>query len=194
MIGHGFFLRETEVRVPLIIKFPHNKYYGLRIQSLVELIDIMPTVLDWLGILNEDDAFQGMSLLGIITGRTEGKAFAFGSSSNLNYIRYVVSNKWKYIESLKREPGNIGSLYRKDGIDYLFAGEHLYNISSDPQEKRNYYDEQEVIKDEMLEKLSDFTISNEEFRKRYLIFEESAEASPLDEELAENLRALGYLQ
>jgi arylsulfatase A-like enzyme len=63
---HGYFqhydIYDTEVKNALIIKFPDNRFGGKRIVTQVQSIDIVPTLLDCLGIPLHHE-FQGQSLM-----------------------------------------------------------------------------------------------------------------------------------
>lgn len=47
--GHGHTLYEELVRIPMLVKFPGARYAGARIAQPVSLVDVVPTVLDYLG-------------------------------------------------------------------------------------------------------------------------------------------------
>ena len=48
--SHAFFIYDATVSVPLIIKVPSSKWKAKVIDAQVENVDIMPTLLDLLGI------------------------------------------------------------------------------------------------------------------------------------------------
>ncbi|OGW13349.1 MAG: hypothetical protein A3G93_07870 [Nitrospinae bacterium RIFCSPLOWO2_12_FULL_45_22] len=56
------------INVPLIIKFPHGTFAGQRIDALVQLIDLAPTILDYLMIPDELWVLrmQGKSILPVL--------------------------------------------------------------------------------------------------------------------------------
>jgi arylsulfatase A-like enzyme len=60
-------LYDEVMHVPLIIRFPGTPVKGNRVSCQVQLIDIMPTVLDFLKIPVNNDA-QGKSLVSLATG------------------------------------------------------------------------------------------------------------------------------
>ena len=67
--GHNATLYDEMLRIPLLMKFP--KRAGVRprrVQALAETIDVMPTVLDFLG-LPVPDVVEGESLWPLIEGR-----------------------------------------------------------------------------------------------------------------------------
>jgi arylsulfatase A-like enzyme len=58
---HGIFLYRETIQVPLIIRMPGNRFGGRRVADPVQLIDMMPTVLD-LRHLAARDGLRGRSL------------------------------------------------------------------------------------------------------------------------------------
>jgi len=71
MTEHGSVMHETlyhtVTRVPLIMRPPGPSSPGTRIGEIVELIDIMPTVLDLAGVSAVDE-MQGQSLIALMNG------------------------------------------------------------------------------------------------------------------------------
>jgi arylsulfatase A-like enzyme len=65
-LNHGHTVHEELVHVPLIIKFPNATWEGTRVKELASLIDVLPTLADWLG---EDPRpeWQGQSLIPLIS-------------------------------------------------------------------------------------------------------------------------------
>ncbi len=60
--AHGHTLYEEQLRVPLLIKFPKNRFAGASFDGLVEMVDVAPTLLDILDMTPPAD-FQGVSVL-----------------------------------------------------------------------------------------------------------------------------------
>ncbi|MBD3872782.1 MAG: sulfatase-like hydrolase/transferase [Acidobacteria bacterium] len=52
---HGFFVYETTIHVPLIIRFPHAARAGTVAADPVSHVDLMPTILDAVGLPVPDD-------------------------------------------------------------------------------------------------------------------------------------------
>lgn len=69
--GHGNRPTREQVHVPLIIKFPGNRWAGSRIETVVGHIDIVPTVLHAIGIPED---LPGTPLQQIIQDPPEGRA------------------------------------------------------------------------------------------------------------------------
>ena len=61
--GHNRQLFEESVHVPLIVKFPGQSVQGVRVDDLVGLIDLAPSLLEWAGLPPPADAnFDGLRL------------------------------------------------------------------------------------------------------------------------------------
>ena len=61
LAGHGKYPWEEELRVPLILRCPQTLPQGRVYSSMVQLMDVAPTILDVAG-LEEEPAFKGRSL------------------------------------------------------------------------------------------------------------------------------------
>ena len=79
-VGHGGLYYE-QLHVPLIVKFPAA--WGVRparIREAVELVDVMPTVLDVLG-LEAPAGIDGRSVLPILRRGAEGRRYVIGQTT-----------------------------------------------------------------------------------------------------------------
>ena len=80
-VGHGLTLHEEEVRVPLLIKFPHGRFAGERCDDVVRLIDLFPTICAASGVGPVD--VQGVDLARALLGNDPEPRIAAGVSPNL---------------------------------------------------------------------------------------------------------------
>ena len=116
---------EESAHVPLIIKFPKDFQPALKeTNSLTSLIDVWPTLIDYLRIKFNDNT-DGKSLMSIVKGEAQNRKRVFiqydGNGGYGNNQRCVVDGEYKLI------------------ID-TFKGEiflELYNVIQDPEEKNN---------------------------------------------------------
>lgn len=129
---HGLFLYEEAVRVPLVFHWPGRLPAGLVVETPVQLVDLLPTVLDLLGLVTEAGPREGVSLKSALLGRgnpepdrpifLERRAFVTPKVDGF-VVRgdkaAVRAGKWKYIEAQE-----------EDSFE-------LYDLSSDPLERRN---------------------------------------------------------
>lgn len=67
--GHGRELFNSTLWVPLILNHPALVPGGSRIPQTVEVVDIMPTLLDLLGVSTEGLELEGRSLMPLISGQ-----------------------------------------------------------------------------------------------------------------------------
>ena len=107
---HGFSLHDEEVRVPLIIAHPGINKKGVRIGTQVQLIDVMPTIFDFLGITESKAKMEGKNLVDIIAGKNKVGFNQYvyadcisGESDKEGVINYQVmvrTSSWKLISSI----------------------------------------------------------------------------------------------
>ncbi len=102
---HGAYLYEQTVRVPLIISYPPSLPAGTVVRSQARTIDIVPTVLDVLGI-PIPAGLQGRSLVPWMRGTERGPGPLAYSESGRNYYienprQYVdgVAGRWRMMRS-----------------------------------------------------------------------------------------------
>ena len=119
---HSYFVYNSTMRVPLILWAPEQLKGGNRISSLARTIDILPTVLELLGV-EAPPEIDGQSLLPLIedTGNPEdrsayGEATRFAATFSLPTLRFLRKGNWKYIHKTNPE---------------------LYNLKEDPNELTN---------------------------------------------------------
>ncbi len=121
-LGHSKAPYEELIRVPLIIKFPNSRYGGEIVKSQVRLIDVMPTILDYLGI-RVDHSLAGFSLLNLLSadGKEDGEidfpGYAYSERGDTLAIR---TEKFKYIYFQRNE-----------------KKEEFYDLVTDPHESDN---------------------------------------------------------
>jgi arylsulfatase len=118
-------LYDCVVHVPLIIRAPEVE--ACRVDSLVALIDIMPTVLELSGMGDHDAVAgcDGRSLLPVITGEVEDhRNVIMLSECTWQAKRGMRTKDWKYIRCW--DPG----IYERTGVE-------LYDIVADPGEQHD---------------------------------------------------------
>ena len=119
---HGIFLYDSTTRVPLIIKLPGNMDSGKVVDAQVRTTDILPTVLDLVGV-PPFTKFDGESLKPFLSGTQGDKRVAYGETD------YPLRFGWAPLRSV-REPG----------FKFIEAPRpELYYLHQDPGELRNKY-------------------------------------------------------
>ena len=123
---HGFFVYETTLHVPLIVRGPRVTP-GIKVNGITRLIDVMPTVLDLLGLADATPTVSGRSLAPALIGKavTDEPTFAESLTPLIHYgwsdLRALRDGKWKYILAPRPE---------------------LYDLDRDPGELKNLVDEE----------------------------------------------------
>ncbi len=141
--GHSVFCYEENLRIPLIFYntrlFPEN----LTVKGRVNLIDIVPTLLDMFG-MNIPSEVQGKSFAAMMEGKEEKKERTF----------YVESMYGK--ESLGWAPltGIIDGAHK-----YISLPEpELYDLLADPREKNNLFSQRTDVARSLDEKLKSYVM------------------------------------
>lgn len=136
MLGdHGIYLKgpyfyDCLTRVPLIIRWPKHFQAGRKVNALVELVDIVPTLLEAAGV-PIPPGVQGRSLMPLLTGKStthRDSVYMEFYNANFNYpiapmITAVRTEQWK--------------LNFCDNAKY---GE-LYDLQNDPGESKNLWND-----------------------------------------------------
>ena len=121
---------ESSVRVPALLSGP-GFHGGGRIDALVSLVDLPPTLLDAAGIPVPPE-MQGRSVLPLVNGNAQDwpeEVFVQISESQVG--RAVRSSRWKYSVTA---PGKHGG---KDAGSETYTEAFLYDLQADPYELTN---------------------------------------------------------
>lgn len=193
---------EECLRVPLMIRLPDGLGAGRRIDTPVGLIDVMPTVLDLLGLepdelaLPGDLRMQGTSLAEAIVEGTDVEPRLIVSE-----LRADVANSglYEWLVALHDGESNtkyIHDVYRREkrGGDVVHF-RYLFDLDEDGNERDNLHDEPEAA--ELQEPLvADYEAWDAETKALAALLREGAgEAGEVEltPEQIDNLILLGYL-
>jgi len=190
-VFHGKTLYEQEIHIPLIMRNP-NSTIRKRVPDVVESIDIMPTILDVLGIgIPEVD---GESLAGVIEGKPSSgiavsqiKPFSSGLFSVS-----IRTPEWKLVRMISGEVNLEDEIAEQSGMETVSgSGESsggrenlLFNLVYDPHERSNVFGQRPEISESMENLLYD-TVSGIRYQ---------GETVMVDKETEEILRSLGYIE
>lgn len=148
---HGRFMRGGPLRgtfydpvlnFPLIVKHPKIKE-PLRINSLVQTVDLMPTLLEIFGLEDgQKEDREGQSVLPEIVGERTVNDYVYAGSrftaqkgnlffSGTSISEAIRSKEWKLIKE---------EIFDADTNKKTHESYELYKISEDPKEENNLYD------------------------------------------------------
>lgn len=165
-------LYEELIHVPLAIKFPHSAGIPPEgIQRSVGLIDVMPTLLDFMGI-QHPYPFQGRSLL--------------SSAEEEKGERPVFSERPPFLFAVRKGPWKLIKIRDKEGDKEQYVFE-LYHVDKDPQEENNVQNAYPEVFRELKARLDQWEAEN-----RTRSFRE--ESTNIDSYKLEKLRVLGYVE
>jgi arylsulfatase len=169
-------LYEPTVHVPLITYFPGAGRQGVHVREVVESIDIMPTILEYLGI-PAPRGIRGRSLWPLIRGEVAPSRIALVEHAGKNLVA-LRSERFKYIRHLR-------SLHIQPSYPFTEGKEELYDLKADPQERRD-------VSGDMPDVIRVFRKELAQRRAQKLAL--SAGKAELNDEAVEVLRALGYVR
>jgi tetratricopeptide (TPR) repeat protein len=170
--AHGFFIYDSDVRVPLIVRFPGNKLAGRKITNQVRSIDIMPTVLNTVGA-NLPESVQGESFLPLMLGHEEeAERLAY---SETYWPRYHYG--WSELKLLRKGPYKFIDAPKPE----------LYDVYQNPGETENLVNQKASLGNEMKRQLEGLI---EQYSREDI---ESIEPQKIDNDSLIKLQALGYL-
>jgi arylsulfatase A-like enzyme len=119
--------------VPLIIRRPGGEGGGQRVDALVQHQDIMPTVLNFLGV-PPSAPLPGLDLLGLIDGSTQPRDHV---SAGMNTYSWCRDSQYTF-------------MMRNDGEE-----QRLFDMNTDPLQTNNLADQEKGAAEEMKRKLLD---------------------------------------
>jgi len=158
-------LWDTLTRVPLFIRIPGLDGGG-RVDAAVQLIDVLPTLFDELGIEIADILFEGTSLRPLLEGDEPARDYAFTDQSK---YRAADDGRWQFI---------------LDGVE---SEATLYDLHTDPLAQHDLYPQNHPEADRLGAVLNGWLKDT----GQWVRFDEALAASKAKEE---ELRALGYLR
>ncbi len=164
-VKHCRGLWNTLTHVPLVLRIP-GVDGGQRISPAVQNLDVVPTVLDYLGIESDGFGLEGVSLRPLIEDREPTQIFAFADSGK---YRTVDDGRWHFI---------------LDGVD---SSATFYDLRTDPLEQHDL----SAGGGREVGRLSAALNSWLQDTGQWVRFDEALLAGKVKEE---ELRALGYLQ
>jgi len=170
--AHGFFIYDSAVRVPLIVRFPGAKLAGRTIQNQVRSIDILPTVLNAVGG-NIPESVQGNSFLPLLLGQEEeSDRLAYSETYWPRYhygwseLKLMRKGRYKFIDAPKPE---------------------LYDVYENPGETENLVNQKASLANEMKRELEELIA---QYSREGI---DEAEPQKLDNDSLQKLQALGYI-
>jgi arylsulfatase A-like enzyme len=184
--GHGEYIYEGVLRVPLLFRFPGTIPEGTRVGGVVRLEDVAPTILELAG-LPVRDGLDGRSLAPLLRAGGPREAPPV-TAIHLSDFRLVRERNPR--QTVTGRAGQWWAI-RRDGFKLIrvpLAGggyeEEMYDLAADPSELVNLVDARPDVAARLRDELAE--------RQRARVVPESEIEGTSAEDL-EALRALGYV-
>ena len=179
-VGHNHFWEE-QLKVPLLIRFPDKRYAGMRSEEPVMLVDVLPTILDELG-LAQPGGVQGESLLPVIEGTKSWKG-----GERLRVARHEDRLSFRFDQRYK--------------VNIRFLGEGqtrttLFDLQEDPRERNNLGispDNPQQPSAKLLELVARYQEYRDQTSQEDELYRGAVLEQPVTGELADELTELGYV-
>jgi len=195
---HGIFLYDETIHVPLLFKLPRERSAGKRIESRAGLVDVLPTILEAVGIAIPPEV-QGESLLSMLKPAMLKPAMLKPTALNAGPAGQAGTAASKASETSPDRPAYAESDYphRTFGWSslralrtgkYLFIEaphKELYDQSADPKAEHNLSTTSVAVTNTLASQL-------DAFRQKTGTAKEAPKVSA-DPDLQERLNALGYV-
>lgn len=103
LFAHGQSLYEASVRIPLIMRFPGERFANVTVSETVSIMDVFPTILEVAG-LPAIPALQGTSVIPALSGEAkESRPIILHLSRDVE-LRAIVTEGWKLIYPQRSSP------------------------------------------------------------------------------------------
>jgi len=168
---HGHSLYDELIKVPLIMKYPKFLPAGKAVKQQISNLDIMPTILDLLGIPIPKQC-QGQSLLPLVTGKAK-------------YTPRPVYSETK----AKKTIHSLRTPTHKLIVNVNTKKMEAYNLEKDPKEQNNLIDQDLAWKKKLIQDYENL----QKFIESKKTNAAAAKKPELDEKTILRLKAMGYL-
>jgi arylsulfatase len=140
LLFKGAYFYEGLVHVPLIIRAPGKFPSGVKVDSLVQEIDVLPTLLELIGV-PAPEGIQGQSLVATVKGSGPRQDAVYSEFPTIKMIR---TERWKLVHYVGQKYGE------------------LYDLKQDPNELTNVFGDSRFAEaqEEMERRLTDWLIKS----------------------------------
>jgi arylsulfatase A-like enzyme len=185
---HGPDLYDESLKVPLVVKFPRSQFAGKRVDSIVRLTDIMPTILGEMGAVPAGLELDGRDLRPLLKGRERG---------DREFLAELAANRMgshiprKIALNSARLKLILNQLYQAEDLAFFTAPPpatpqiEVYELDADPGEKRNAAGKHAAAARSLVQRIEELTAKAKKRRGGETV---------MTDELREQLKALGYIR
>ncbi len=192
---HDQSVYEELVRVPLMVRFPQPAVVPREIDRVVSLVDVSPTVLDFVGHLKAMDHCRGRSLLPDLAEARQAEKDGTVLSDAKMFAPSMRINRKKYFKPYLESRGDVNIVVRDGAFKGIYnvgpETMELYDLRHDPAEQHDVAGEHAAV----VARLTSFAA--EWLRgcvRQGAIRGAADDPRELDDAVRDRLRSLGYVE
>ena len=130
---HGLSTYETTINTPLIVRQPGGRSGGTRYRGLISNIDVMPSILDRLG-LSQPGRVEGRSFAPLFDGKClPRREPVFAEANKPEYVPVGPDPRWANYETCRAIRSQEWKFIRRPKENFC----ELYDLDADPGEQTN---------------------------------------------------------
>ncbi len=187
MIDHLLSMHETTLHIPLVIHYPRRFAAGTTNHQLVSLVDIMPTILDVCGVLDESEQ-RRVEMTSLCREDRLRRLFVVAENERpVNGVNLLKRNYPEFDTATIDNPMRAIRTQRHKLIWDVGRKVQLFDLEADPGELQDLSVSHPKIREELLGKLKDWMEAGGSAGDTVMF--ESRDAESL-----ERLRSLGYIE
>ena len=184
MWDHGYSQYQTDLHVPLIMRWPKVLPPGKRVRELASLIDVMPTIMEQLRI-PPGEALQGTSLVDHLSGTLPDVPL-------VRFAEAVKSGPQQYALFADVTKLMVTAIPPQKLPDGTMSGNRvrheLYNLGTDPGETINVAQQNTQVVNSLGKIMEGIIRQNLQTKPETIILQK-----PVDEKTISDLQSLGYV-
>jgi arylsulfatase A-like enzyme len=181
--GHHRTLYDEVMRIPMIIRLPDRAHAGTVVDEQVTLTDLMPTMLELVGV-EAPDGMQGISTVPLMAGRRSGRSAIYSAFLDKRGFNLQVGRRTS--ESKVIQHFNRITHPRQPPIE-------RYDVEADPGERSNIAATTQVRTRGELDILAGFLEEQWVENRRIDALADGSNRVDIDDDTMEALKALGYV-
>jgi arylsulfatase A-like enzyme len=181
---HGYSQYQTDLRVPLVLRWPKVLPAGKRVRRLASLIDLMPTLLEQLR-LPAGENLQGSSLVDHIPDSLPDMPLTrFAEAVKSGPRQYAL-----FVDNTKLMARSLPPHTLPDGTTSKASAEYqLFNLATDPEEKYDVLGQYPALVEQLKRLLQKVVLTNMSTKPGLVVSKEA-----VDQETMQKLESLGYV-
>ena len=181
--AHDASIYDDVLHIPFIMRLPGRLPENIKIDEIVEAIDIAPTILKLVGI-NIPNHFEGKSLLSSVFSREKPGKFLYAYSEWQHKVLSIRTDKYRYVYN---PDGFSPPKYYNKYDRFVIEREELHRIIDNFQEIKNIADLMPDITKELRKKLREWN-NFDRWAQGY----NKSQDKNIPQHIKEHLRSLGY--